>query len=67
VTVTVPASAKVTRQVTGSVSDIADGAQVIVRGTGSAGTIAAQSIVRTAIPDGQGQARVRRGHHHHRG
>lgn len=50
VTVTVPASAKVTRQVTGSVSDIADGTQVIVRGTGSAGTIAAQSISIAVVP-----------------
>lgn len=43
-TVTTSASTTVTRQVIGSVSDIADGAQVIVRGTGSAGTITAQNI-----------------------
>jgi hypothetical protein len=50
VTVTASASTKVTRQVTGSIGDIADGAQVIVRGTGSDGTIAAQNISIAVLP-----------------
>jgi hypothetical protein len=45
VTVTTTDSAKVSRQVAGTVSGIRDGMHVIVKGAGSAGGIAAQVIV----------------------
>ncbi len=44
VTVTTSASTNVSRQVTESLSDITDGASVIVHGTNSKGTIAARSV-----------------------
>lgn len=50
VTVTAPAAAKVSRQVTGTLSDIRDGAQVIVNGTGSAAGIAARQILVGPLP-----------------
>jgi hypothetical protein len=50
VTVTTSGSTMLSHQVTGSVSDIADGAQVIVGGTGSGGTITAQNISVAVVP-----------------
>jgi hypothetical protein len=44
VTVTTSASTKVSREVTGTLSDITDGAPVIVHGTGSDGRIAAHDV-----------------------
>jgi Domain of unknown function (DUF5666) len=61
VTVTASASTNVARQVTGSISDVADGAQVIVHGTGSDGTIAAQNISIAVLPKLPGPP-----HHGHR-
>jgi hypothetical protein len=45
VTVTTSSTTKVTREVTGSVADITDGTQVIVRGTTSGRQLAAASVV----------------------
>lgn len=63
VTVTTSTSIKISRQVTGTVSDITDGAQVIVHGTGSDGVIAAQRISIGPLPRVHGQLppRHRRG------
>jgi hypothetical protein len=44
VTVTTSAATKISREATGSLSAITDGAAAIVRGTGSNGTIAARNV-----------------------
>jgi hypothetical protein len=70
VTVTVPASASVSRQVAGTAGDITDGAYVIVFGTGSRGRIAALHIMTGTLPglsSGPAPPRGRRGHAPHPG
>ena len=51
VTVITSASTKLSRQVAGTVSDITDGAYVVVFGTGSGGAIAARRIIISALPE----------------
>lgn len=65
VTVTVPASANVSRQVAGTAGDITDGAYVIVFGTGSRSGIAALHIMTGTLPElssGSAPPRGRQGH-----
>ena len=65
VTVTVPASANVSRQVAGTAGNITDGAHVIVFGTGSRGGIAALHIMTGTLPglsSGPAPPRGRQGH-----
>lgn len=64
VTVTTSASAKISRQVAGTVSDITDGAYVSVDGTGSHGGIAAQRIMIATLPELYGAAPTGHGQGH---
>jgi hypothetical protein len=62
VTVITSPSAKISRQVTGAVSDITDSAHVMVRGTDSSAGIAAERIIIGTLPNlhGPPHARLRR-------
>jgi Domain of unknown function (DUF5666) len=66
-TVTTSASTKLSREVAGTVSDITDGANVVVFGPGAHGGIAARRIVISALPElssGPPPPRLRHGHGH---
>jgi hypothetical protein len=66
-TVTTSASTKLSRQVAGTVSDITDGANVVVFGPGAHGGIAARRIIISALPElssGPPAPRHRHGHGH---